>query len=345
MPAWRMNQSVGQWRQIASTAMAAAPIAVQTYPTLGNSGPASKVIAWTSFALDTRDSSLYSAANGGHQDYAGNEVNRIRLSDNVPAWTESLASTPAAQIVASATHYADGQPASRHSYYGEVVNEQRNRVMTLGGSRWGSGDMVPTMDGFSPTTNTWDAARTFPDGLPELYALPGAAIVEHKATGDIYAFANFNVLRWSNASNTWTRLASATGAYGHYSASAFDTRRNRILVVGGNANDRGLYDVATNSVQNVSFSGPDAGSLNGDGNGMVYDPLLDAFLLRKEGPGSTIYRINAQTFSVDTLPNSGGTSLPTAQNGVWNRFLYVPALKGVVYVPTYTDSVWFLRTN
>lgn len=345
MPAWHQGVAVGEWRQIAGTAMQSAPVAVKTFPGLGNTGPSSKVVAWTGLAIDTRDSSLYSAANGGHMDYAGNEVNRIRLSDNRPAWTESLASTPSAQVVASATHYADGRPTSRHSYYGEVVNEQRNRVMILAGSRFGSGYIVGTVDGFNPTTNSWDAARTYPDGPPELSALPGAAIVEHKATGDVYAFADWNVLRWSNASNSWTRPASSTGAYGYYSASAFDSRRNRILVVGGNADDRGLYDLATNSVQKVSFSGPEAASLGGDGNGMVYDPMLDAFLLRKEGPGSTVYRIDAQTFGVGTFASSGGSNLPSAPNGVWKRFIYVPALKGVVYVPTYTDDIWFLRTN
>jgi hypothetical protein len=48
---------------------------------LGATGPVSKVIAWTGFSIDARDSSVYSTANGGHNDYAGNEVNRIRLSD------------------------------------------------------------------------------------------------------------------------------------------------------------------------------------------------------------------------------------------------------------------------
>ena len=345
MPAWRQGIPVGQWRQIGGTAMASAPLAIETFPALGNTGPSAKVVAWTGLAIDTRDSSLYSAANGGHMDYAGNEVDRIRLSDNSPGWTESLASTPLAQIVASATHYADGRPASRHSYYGEVVNEQRDRAMTLGGSRFGSGDIVSTVDGFNLANNNWDAAGSFPDSLPELFAVAGAAIVDDKATGDVYAFANWNVLRWSNSSNTWTRVASATIAYGQFSASAFDSQRNRILVIGGNANDHALYDLATNTAQNVNFSGPEAASITGDGNGMIYDPLLDAFLLRKPGPGNTVYRINAQSFTVDTLPNSEGTSLPTAPNGVWRRFLYVPALKGVVYVPTYTDNIWFLRTN
>ena len=84
----------GWMYRVGSGTSSTAPMAVQTYPALGNTGPQSKAIAWTGFSIDTRDSTVYSAANGGHTDYAGNEVNRIRLSDNAPAWTEPHAATP-----------------------------------------------------------------------------------------------------------------------------------------------------------------------------------------------------------------------------------------------------------
>jgi len=344
MPAWRQGVAVGEWRQIASSALASAPIAVKTYPTLANTGPSSKVIAWTSLALDTRDSSLYSAANGGHSDYAGNEVDRIRLTDDAPVWTEPRPSTVPAQVVGSTAHYADGRPTSRHSYYGHFVNERRNTVMAVGGARYGDGYGLTSVDGFSLQTNDWLPAGTYPDGFAELGTM-GPAIVDQQSTGDLFVFGNWNVTRWNNAANSWSRVLSGTVTYGQYSASAVDTKRNRILVVGGNANDHAVYDITTNTMTSVSLSGPAASSLSGDGNGMIYDPLLDAYLLRKPGSGSTIYRINAQTFAADTLPVSGGSNVPAAQNGVWRRFLYVPALRGVILVPTFTDGIWFLRTN
>jgi hypothetical protein len=344
MPAWRQGVAVGEWRQITGTALSSAPMAVQTYPSLGGTGPQSKVVAWTGFAIDTRDSSIYSAANGGHNDYAGNEVNVIRLSDAAPKWTEPRAATPVSQIVADSTHYADGRPTSRHSYYGEVFNEKRNRVMTLGGSRYGIGNVIGTVDGFNVSTSDWDAAHSYADGPVELAGTAGPGIAEHKATGDIYVFANWNVARWNNATNAWTRAVSGATVYGQYSATAVDTKRNRILVVGGVANDAGIYDIATNTVQKITFSGPNAGSVAGNGNGMVYDPLLDAYLLHTGAAGGTVYRINAQTFAVDVLPNTGGGSLPATQNGVWKRILYVPALKGIVYAPSYGSGLWFMRT-
>jgi hypothetical protein len=346
MPTWRQGQAVGEWRQMSGTALSTAPIAVKTYPTLGVEGPEAKSTNWTGFAIDTRDSSVYSVANGGHWAYAGNEVNRIKLADNAPVWTEPRAATPASQVMAGVTHYADGRPTSRHSYYGTVVNEVRGRVMTFGGGSYGPGLLLTTVDGLNLAANDWDTARTYPDVPPEYTAAAGAAVAVQKSTGDVFAFTRYNVYRWSSASNTWSRQLANTPFYGQYAASAVDTRRNRVLVLGGLINDRGVYDVASNTMQAVTLSGPDAGSVAGDGNGMVYDPLQDAFLVRKGAAGGTIYRINAQTFAVDTMPTgSTGAQIPGAVNNVWTRFLYVPALKGVVYFPAFNGNSWFLRTN
>lgn len=343
MPTWRQGQAVGEWRQIPGTALASAPMAVVTG---GNTGPQSKVIAWNGFSIDTRDSSIYAAATGGHHDYAGNEVNRIRLSDSAPKWTEPRAATPLSKVLDSVTHYADGRPTSRHTFYGAAFNEPRGRVMLLGGSRWGNGWPFPSVDGFNIATNDWDPAKTYPDTMDDFTNVVASAVVAHKTTGDIYAFGNYGVMRWSNSTNKWSQLLSGTNAYGQYAAAALDTKRNRILLAGGLINERSYYDIATNTIQTVSFSGPNAGAMAGDtGNGMVYDPLLDAYLMRKDGSGGTIYRINAQTFSVDTLPTSAGASIPAAVNGVWTRFLYVPQLKGVVYFPAYEGNGWFIRTN
>jgi hypothetical protein len=344
MPSWRQGIAVGEWRAIPNTAMSSAPIAVKTYPSLGNTGPNSKVVAWTGFAVDTRDSSIYSTANGGHSDYAGNEVNRLNLSDNAPAWTEPRAATPVSQIVQSSSHYADGRPASRHTYYGSMIDEARNRAMLVSGARYGSGSSLNTVDGFNLAANDWDAARTYSSMPSSLSEVMGAAMALHKSTGDIYAFAWSTVFRWSSATNTWATRLNTVSFDGQFAASAVDTKRNRVLLVGGGSNVKAVYDVAANTMQAVSLSGTDAVSVMGDGNGMVYDTLLDAYLVRTRNSGGTVYRINAATFAVDTLPTTVGGSVPASANGVYTRFLYVPKLKGVVYFPSYDGNSWFLRT-
>jgi len=342
MPAWRQGQAVGEWRQLSNSALSAAPRAVIVG---GNTGPQSKVIAWNSFVIDTRNSSIYSVANGGHHDYAGNEVNRIGLLDSAPKWTEPRASTPSSQTTENTAYYADGRPTARHTYYAATFDELRGRATVMGGARWGDGWANTAVDGFNIAVNDWDRAGSYPNVPADFVTAGGSAVADDKSTGDVYVLANYAVWRLSSASNTWSKLSSQ-GVYGQYSASAMDTKRNRILVQGGLVNEKSVYDIAANTFQTITFTGPNASAMTGGtGNGMVYDPGLDVYLLRKEGAGSTIYRINAQTFYVDTLPTTNGTAVPSTVNGVWKRFLYVPQLKGVIYFPAYDGNAWFVRTS
>jgi hypothetical protein len=342
MPSWRQGQAVGEWREIAGSPMSAAPIAQLVY---GNTGPQSKVVAWTGFAIDTRDSSIYSVANGGHGDYGGNEVDRIQLLDAAPSWTEQRSATPAAQATQSVSYYADGRPTSRHTYYGATFDEARGRAVILGGARWGNGWALPTVDGFDIAANDWDGAGAYPDAPTDFVTVPASAVVEDKRTSDIYVVANYALWRFTGESKTWSKL-SDQGVYGQYAASALDTKRNRFLLQGGLINEHSVYDLTSDSWQTIDFTGANASAMTGDtGNGLLYDPAIDAYLLRKQDAGGTVYRINAQTFAVDTLPTSNGTAVPNAINGVWKRFLYVPQLKGVIYFPSYDGNAWFLRTS
>ena len=211
MPAWRQGQAVGEWRQIANSALVDSATRGDRRAATRARSPRS--IAWTSFAIDTRNSSIYSVANGGHHDYAGNEVNRIGLLDGAPKWTEPRASTPMSQTSEDVSHYADGRPASRHTYYGAIMNEIRNRAMVLGGAIGATARDAAT-DGFNLSNNDWDAASSYPNAPSEYTSAFGNAVTQHRATGDIYVFGNFAVARWSNASNTWSRLLCGVGTYG-----------------------------------------------------------------------------------------------------------------------------------
>ena len=102
-PPWETPLAIGQWYELPSTSLAS--VAPSPVPP-GNTGPSSKVDAWTSFALDPRDSKVYSVAGGGHDDYGGNEVDMLALETATPAWTQTLAPTPNAMC---SSYYAGGQ--------------------------------------------------------------------------------------------------------------------------------------------------------------------------------------------------------------------------------------------
>ncbi len=333
-PSWQSGQGLFAWRAVPGTKLSSAPPSA-IVP--GNTGPISKVIAWCGMALDTRDSTLYSAANGGHMDYAGNEVNAIRLSNDTPSWTERRAPTPAGQVIFNAGYYADGRPTSRHSYFAEVFVESKGRVMTVGaGSAWGPGDGKSFVDGFDPATNDWDPAGTYPS-VPSLQG-PSYTVAKDPKTDDVYVVSNYRLMRFRTTMNSRTTLTASFAVYGYETAAAVDTKRNRILFVGGQANGAGYVYPIAGGAGAVANLGITEGAL-----GIAYVPSLDAFLVRSASGGGQVTRIDAGSLQVTSLSTTGGAGIPSSTNGVYTRFAYAPGLGGVVYVPGYDSDVYFLR--
>lgn len=344
MPTWRKGQQIGEWRQINGTSLTS----VEPRP-MPAGYASSKIEAWTGLALDIRNGTVYSAANGGHGDYAGNEVNKISLQDDMPKWLEVSAPSPASSVLQNVEYYADGKPTSRHSYYSHIYIEQRNRVMHFGvGARYGNGYSGKSVDGFNSLTNMWDPAGTYPS-IPNSNGgyIIGDARAEDPATGDVYIFGEYTLIRWNQSSNTYTTLLSNQATLGYYASASFDTKRNRILLRGGaNGTKAYIYDVGTSKLSAVIFSGAAAAEAQqGDSEGLTYEPTLDCYLLRKSTAGGSVIRIAADTLTATILSTNGGDTLPTPTNGVYTRFQYVPTLGGVFYYSNYRANIWFLRTN
>jgi hypothetical protein len=345
-PAWVNALAIGQWYSIPNTAMSS----VAPSPTPGgNSGPLSKVYAWTSFVVDTRTSKVYSVANGGHQDYAGNEVDTLDLERDQPVWSQVLAPTPNASIPpldACQSYYNDGRPAARHTYYGVTLNEFDDRIMLFGGVHWcGPGSSTNTISSYNIGTNSYNGAGTHPD-LSNVFRQPSIATALNPLTGDVYVSRSGELGVWNRSSNTFTlKDPSGSAPFGYLSMSAFDTARGRFLVLGGESSDRHLYTISTDAWTQITLSGPAAANVMGHGRAMVYVAAIDRFLVRGGSSGGTVYQINPATFEVTTLATTNGSSVPSTQNGPYNKFLYVPRLGGAVYVPSYTGNAWFLRIH
>ena len=301
------------------------------------------MIAWTSLVVDTRTSKLYSVANGGHSDYSGNEVDELNLEVEQPAWVQKLAPTPSSQVQ-QGPYYGDGRPASRHSYYGVTLNTFDDRIMLFGGSMWQNGFSTDAVSSYNIGANSYSGAGTHPN-------IPGSnldsAVASNPLIGDVYYLRDLSLRRWNRGSNTWSTLTpSGSSASGHQSSSAMDTTatRGRILYVGGSNPDHHVYTIASNAWSTVTINGANAANVMGAAqDAMIYVPEIDRFLMRQSGQGGTVYQINPTTFEATTFPTTGGASVPATQNGPYNKFLYVPRLNGVVYVPVYNGNVWFVR--
>ena len=340
LPTW-VPGSVGAIAQIPNSAMSSSP--PSPVPP-GNTGPQSKVIVWTSFTIDPRDSSVYSVANGGHHDYAGNEVSKLTTETNSPGWSMPRAPSNVGTPPDDVDYYSDGRPTSRHTYYGATFNpySSAGQVMLWGGGRWGNGQFGDRGDAFNLSTNDYSAAGSFPNIGSQLNNVGGAyAVCADTLTGDVYFFGNFFAYRWNRAANTMTTLSSSTSVYGRNAASAFDSRRGRVFVVGGDNAHHDTWDTAGSSFTSRALTGAAASAVLGVvAGGMVYVPSRDSYLLC-EGSAGTVYEINAGTFACTTFASFGvGT-----QNGPYNKFLYAPRLKGVIYVPEYGTNCRFLRVE
>lgn len=343
-PAWRDGMAVGEWRAISGTNISS----VAPSPTpAGSTGPSSKVDAWTSFAADPRTSMVYSAAGGGHGDYAGNEVDRINLSQDAPAWSQIRAPSAGADVVQNVAYYNDGRPSARHTYYGVVLCVQRDEIQIFGGNVYGAtGILTDDVAVFDLTTSDYKADGTLPNMPAGTTVLEAHPTVPDPSTGDVYILSNEMVNKWTLSSNSWsTVVAQYNGPYGFKSMSAFDTARNRILVLGGAADNARLFTLSGNAMSTPTLSGSNGSIDTQDGAGMQYVPDMDKYLVRLAGSGGTVYQIDAGTFAVSEFTTTGGGSIPAAASGPYNKFLYLPLLKGCVYVPSYTGNVWFVRTH
>ena len=339
LAAWNTG-SIGAWLEIPGTNLSS--VAPDPVPA-GATGPQSKVTAWAGWALNTQTDELVAVCQGGHTDYAGNEANRIDLGQAAPAWTQQLAPT-ASGSVTDTDYYSDGRPASVHSYYMVEMDETANRVILFGGSRWNSGAIKNVVDGYDVAASAYLASGTYPSmpsGTSGLNGQEVKACCRDPRNGDVYIFAQFNVGKWTRSSNTFSMPVSGqTAPFAQYTSSAFDSTRNRIFLLGNGVCF--TYDPDSNTVTTRTLSGE---SLTANSMmGMVYEPSLDLFIVSTGAANGALYSVHPTTFVASVYSTSGGTGMP-AESKPLKRFLYVPSQQGIIWAPSYTGNLWFLRTH
>jgi hypothetical protein len=381
VPAWRRGLAVNEWTEITGSSMSNTP--PSSYQQFGGSAEHCRVDNWNGFAIDTRNNTLWGLGNGGHGDYFGNEVMKLDINADAPEWVEWLPPTPysagfsAASFPASARHYDDAtRLTGQHSYYNHQMLERQDRVLRVysGSVSSGAGTGFWTVDGFDVTVaqgvNGTDPVATFPDVFPGSTGMSQASgTCKDPDTEKIYFFPaeNGTVRVFTPASSglggTWANVGSLpAGLNGTEAMSAFDTRRGRILVAGQSyPYDSNVMKFHYLTVSGATWSSELTSTMSGEakatliaaraGGGMVYVPYLDAYLVRLGPTGSQVIKIDASTFACTFLTTTGGSAIaatdpvggPTIYENVYNKWLFVPSLRGVVYYPQYTSNLWFLR--
>lgn len=356
LPAWRSGQAVNEWRQISGTSLSLAPATGGITPSFG------KQDSWCGWHVDTRTNDVYSVAQGGHGDYLGNEVNRIRLSADAPAWTELVPSSAAGAVTASGGYYSDGKPSSRHGYHTGVFIESINRAMLFPGSGTSTqGFSNAAIQSFNSATGAYDPASVW-SGLS--YPFGGVftgsgTYTKHPTTETVYAWIyNTGIFRWNvGTPGSWTQLVGSTGTNApFYSAAAVDPTRGtngagQVLWLGGgdtNGSIRHVLDLGTNTLTQITLTGTNIATQQG--MGLVYVQATDRYYAcTASAGGSSVYVITPGTWACSLLATTGGTAITsTTGNSAWapfTKFLYLPLLGGVVFGPRWGSNLWFLRLH
>ncbi len=350
-PAWRRDMARWEWKRIPGSDLNRVRPSVAVPGNLR-----ARIDAWNGLAGDGRTGRLFSAANGGHADYAGNEVYEIDLRADAPTWELLREPTPPEAILASDyssrtyhDYYRDGRPASTHTYYALQYLSSRNAVFKFGaGSLWGSGNEANwKIDAFSLADNDWHPAGTWSDIVESRRGVISASVCTNPITEQVYIAAPDRLQRFDprtgkvEALAKWDQNSSAVQGRG----CAVDWQRQRVVFFGDayrRPNGGIVYDIRTDAMTPVRFEGEHGAEIaRRNAHYAWYEPALEAFLL-KTAQGDGVYAIDADDYSVRKLETRGGEDLPDAVNGVQTRWQRLPLLGGYAYYPRSGSGVWFL---
>lgn len=353
-PTWLGSTAVNQWVEISGSTMTG--VGGTMSAPFGALGASARVEAWSSFAL--KGTTAWCVAQGGHNDYYGNEVLSIDLAANSPTWSVVKNSVSNAQPNNDSSRYADGSPSAVHGYNTMQYDPVGDRIVRVGsGAFCKQGSSNGDMAAYDIVSNTYLSNGTIPD-----MRTPGQAKWAswcNPVTGDLYTFFNFQIDKYTKSSNTWTTGVASSGTqYGYAAIACTDTTRSRAFICGGNPGARAPvhFTFATNTLASVAVSGGAATAVNDEQFGLQFCPTTDKFYLKNGSTsGGGMVEIDASTFVCTTMTTSSGGSIPAAldainsqYNGVFSRMLYIDlggGVGGLAYLPTYASNWWFLRLH
>jgi hypothetical protein len=348
VPSWLNGAVAGQWVQIAnSTPSGTSNLEPSPLPP-GDGGAADVVNAWGGATMRPSGSEFY-LHGGGHGNYAGNEIYRLVLSDNAPTWTRVWGPSTNANISGGVDYYADGNPASMHSYYclnWDVANDRLLR--TLGGQYITSG-LNTRFDSWPRNAANWNASGTHPS-VP-VAANAGAGVARDPTTGNLYVWYAGARAVWQASSNTWIFDDIFSSIQAYEGAIQVDPVRNCVWAVGGYVTSSGVvkkWDIATNVQSNVTVTGAGSGITSGNNSmAMGYVESLDKFYILT--PSSVPYVFDPAALTIEPLTTSGtapGTPASYGGNtGLWSRWQYAPELGGFAYLPAWGSPTFFLKVT
>jgi hypothetical protein len=343
LPAWLAGAAVNQMVQISGTTHMGS--AADSTDTGGSTSRSNKRLSYSNIATDG-DSKIIIAAVGGHNDYSGNETTGIDLGVDAPAW--SLLNARSASVQTDVAYYNDGKPTSRHGYWGAQYSTKRSRLMLhFTRAAYGSAVSFVNSNGFNLANDTWDAQGTWANA-------PGPGLCRD-SDDNVWATAStYQLWKWTSATDSWTQIATFGNPV--YPTMAYDSRRDQLFALAwgdGQASGSGVYAYRYTSggtVQTAITLNSIGGALTqfqtdaGSYASMAYDPVVDCFWWC-DGISGRLYKItpNSTTTWDIAIVTTTGSALP-AREYSFGRMAYMPSLRGLAFMPTGYNNLYFMRT-
>ena len=346
MPTWFDDLAPMTWGEVPGTRVFGDYIPNNTYPPAWYSYK-NTVNAWNGMCLKTAGSLLIAPAQGGHGDYAGNQVIYLPLNSETPQWTERDPGSNPADVLRDVPYYADGRGTSVHGYAHMHFLDGEDRVIrTPTPAMWGTGFYSPQCSAFDWVLGAWSPSLTVPS-LPTITQLMAGASCKHPTTEELWYWRGGVIRKWDRLSNTWIVVKKQLPSNVLWMPAAIDPVRNEmVLVQGGTTGVLYVYDIAVNTMLTVTPTGPETSALIDSGKycRLIYVPPLGKYLFMRGAlvvNADRLYSITPGTWVVEDFPVAG--VIPAATRGVNGRLHFVPELNGVVYVPAAEMNVKFFR--
>lgn len=324
-PTWFTSLAEKTWATIAGGAGQRITDVVLASSPPGNTGRSIVAGAYAGGCVLQDTGELILPCNGGHADYAGNEVYALPLRTATPAWTCIKQPTPNAQIVLNTGVYADGAPSSVHGW-GRAAAGNGKIVLASLEAVYNSGQTVYKGFMLDRTTLQWQNCGDVYTGA-DVWSADGLTAAGCSAydpvSGKVYNAVGldkgFDRKHWTLDTFTGAKamLPGVTGNNREFRWCAIaDDLRLWIL---GAPNQNLLYVMDISNPNANMISVPFTGTMPTDGAGCVYHNPSRALLLW-HNDGTNVIKLKiptnplSGTYAFSTIAAAGGPT-PSVSTG------------------------------
>lgn len=339
LPAWAAAAQLNTWMEVPGTSSAGGALLYE----------------FSSFVRV--GAKIYASLTGGHA-YTDNRTTAIDMRADTPTWALLDPPSASSDVIANASHYADGKPSSRHTRFLPKYMPSLGIVHLSARDVYGVPPSFGAVDVYNLSTNTWAPKDTYPSlvnsGFPN--AVDGGGCLDPNGDGWVYSCTykfDRNTHTWSKPLTTtvpterrvrYPWCTAPTYMFGLCWGDGWYFRTGPVEQTPVNA----IRQIG--NVQEIITFNPSAAltqfinDIPGEA-GMAYDPINDRFLFYSgqiagqffeiKPNASTVWDMSLVTFSGPTPPLTGGA-------GIQDRFQYSPEFKGLFLYPKQGVNFFFL---